>query len=284
MAKSKGGYSWFKEKILKRYFVRFHMSLILVATIASGLSIDKLLLAVGLTSMTWRYPVAVLLAYLVFLLLVRIWVWWVTGIQIKLAIDLFNSGDTVETGLDVGSDMLSGGSEAGEGFVGFSGGSSGGGGASDTFASSLLAETPPSVSPVSSGGGGGSSSGGSWFSSFDIDLDLGDAWWIVLLLAILVIVICGAGGYLIWIAPEILPEVALEVALAGGLMGATKRLEERGWVGGLVRSTCIPLLLVLLAAGTVGFFIQASCPSATRVMEALACPETPAAGGATAGK
>lgn len=271
MGKSKGRYGWFKEKILKRYFVRFHMSLILFATIASGVSIGKLLLMIGVTSMAWRYPISVLLAYGVFLLLVRIWVWWVTGIQIQLA-----SGhlDGVDTAVDLGLDLPGGSGGGGGRFAGFGGGSSGGGGASDTFASSLVSDVP-----VAGGsGGGGSSGGGGWFSNFDLDLDLGDAWWIVLLLAILVLIICGAGGYLVWMAPEILPEVALEVALAGGLAGAAKRLEERGWIGGLVRSTAIPFLVVLIGAGAVGFAIQAACPSATRVMEAMACPE------ATAGK
>lgn len=268
MGKSKGHHGWFKEKILKRYFVRFHMSLILFATVASGLSINKLLLELGFTSMMWRYPISVLLAYAVFLLLVRIWVWWVTGIQIKLAGDALGN-DSGEAAIDLGADFALGGSDAEVGFSGFGGGSSGGGGASDTFASSLASDAP-----ATSGGG----SGGGWFSGFDVDLDLGDAWWIVLLLAILILIICAAGGYLVWMAPEILPEVALEVALAGGLAGAAKRLEERGWIGGLVRSTILPFLLVILGAGAVGFAIQGSCPSATRVTEAMACPE------ATAGK
>src|SRR6185369_11552665 len=67
----------FKQRLLHGYFVRIHMSLILAAVTASGVLTSKLLLMAGVVSLRFRYPVAVLCSYLVFLGLVRIWIWYV---------------------------------------------------------------------------------------------------------------------------------------------------------------------------------------------------------------
>src|SRR5436190_10608234 len=67
-----------KRRILHDYFVRIHMGLILAAVTASGVLTSKGLLELGVHSMRFRYPVAVLGSYLAFLLLVRVWIWYVS--------------------------------------------------------------------------------------------------------------------------------------------------------------------------------------------------------------
>lgn len=67
----------FKQRILHGYFVRIHMGLILTAVTASGLLASKGMLMAGVLSLRFRYPVAILCSYLVFLGLVRIWIWYV---------------------------------------------------------------------------------------------------------------------------------------------------------------------------------------------------------------
>ncbi len=68
----------FKQRILHGYLVRFQMSLILTAVVASGVLSSKLLLMAGFHSLRLRYPIAVLVSYGVFLGLVRVWLWYVS--------------------------------------------------------------------------------------------------------------------------------------------------------------------------------------------------------------
>jgi hypothetical protein len=63
-----------KRRILKQYFVRLHMGLILAATTASGLIASKALLEAGIGSVPIRYPLAVLVAYALFLGMTRLWI------------------------------------------------------------------------------------------------------------------------------------------------------------------------------------------------------------------
>ncbi len=63
----------FLRRIRTRFLVRFHMALILVGTVLSGLLASKTLLESGVAAMVVRYPLAVLLSYLAFFLFVKIW-------------------------------------------------------------------------------------------------------------------------------------------------------------------------------------------------------------------
>src|ERR1700730_16694872 len=67
-----------KQRILHGYCVRVHMALIVTAVVVSGVLSSKLLLGSGVHSLRLRYPVAVAVSYLVFLLLIRVWIWYVT--------------------------------------------------------------------------------------------------------------------------------------------------------------------------------------------------------------
>jgi len=248
----------FKDRLLKRYFVRWHMSAILAATIASGMLFDKTFLWFGMDGMGWRYALSVLGAYGMFFLLVRMWVWYAAGVAVQISLPHLDGNDVAD-----GINMIPGGGGGGGGgnvgFTGFHGGDAGGGGASDLF------DAPTSIS---TGGGGGGGGGG-----FDLGIDLDEGIWILIVLAILVAIICGAGAYLIWMAPEILPEVALECAVGAGLV---KQLKDptAGWAGRLLWKTWIPLAIVMVAAFFAGAFIQSTCPGATHVRAALHCAVT----------
>lgn len=249
----------FKRRLARRHFVRWHMSLLLAATVASGVLVDKGLLEAGLGTMGWRYAISVAGAYGVFFLLVRMWIWKVTGIAPRVELDGDGDGlaTVAEAGVDWMPELRLGPGMGRAGFSGFQAGDAGGGGASDLFE-------------------GSSGSGGMGLPDLEMP-DLDDGWWIILILAVFVIVILLCGGYLIWLAPEILPEVALEAAIGAGLV---KSLEwrEAGWAGRLLKKTWIPLLLVMLAAYGAGYFIQALCPGARTARAAMACAATSVAG------
>ncbi|MBN9658878.1 MAG: hypothetical protein J0H49_11915 [Acidobacteria bacterium] len=260
----------FRQRVLRQYFVRFHMGLLLVATTSSGVLASKLLLMAGLTSVLVRYPLAVLIAYLIFVGLTRLWVAYVLiDVPAKK-----QPGGGWGSGLDVGNVDIPywGGSSSGGGGIGdggtsmsFGGGDSGGGGASDVWG---VADT--AVSPVSSGGGGGH---GFSFPSLDLDIDLDDGIWILALLALLVLVLFGAGGYLIYAAPQILPDIALNALLASCLTGAAKKAEAKGWLRSVFGATWIPLLLILLTTVGLAVAVHKTCPSAPKLLDALSCPD-----------
>ncbi len=63
----------FIKGFIRRHSLRLHMSLILAATICAGLLSTRLILALGLKNVMIRYPLAVVAAYLTFLLGVKLW-------------------------------------------------------------------------------------------------------------------------------------------------------------------------------------------------------------------
>lgn len=294
----------FRQRILKTYFVRFHMSLILASVVVSGVLASRLLLFLGIDAMALRYPLAVLISYGVFLSLVRIWIYWVTSAKLALDLSLLHGpGSGGSSGWGSSSSGSGGGSGGG---VKFGGGSSGGGGSTDSWGggassggaspmpmpivpgNSTVAGSMPganqaaflnssttsvktsSGSKGSTGSSSSSSSGksGSWFSDLGgID---GDDWWILLLLALLVLAILGGGGYLIYAAPHVLPEAAWQAALAGGLHRMTKQKPD--WLSCVLRSSVIPFALVLVMATILGWQAQKHCPGASRLLEVLNCP------------
>src|SRR4028118_2298444 len=118
-----------KERLLRHGLPRLQMSLILALTGASGFLSSFVLLQFGLDAMAVRYPIAVLVAYAVFLLLLQIWL-------------KFQRDDWEGEGLDLlevpfSSGGSGGGSGGGGGGCG-GGGGGGGGGARPAGASGLV--------------------------------------------------------------------------------------------------------------------------------------------------
>ena len=66
------------RRLTQRFFLRWHMVAILACVLLSGVVASALLLHLGLRSMPWRYVLAVAGSYLVFFLLIRIWLLYVS--------------------------------------------------------------------------------------------------------------------------------------------------------------------------------------------------------------
>ena len=249
----------FRQRILRQYFVRFHMGLLLTATTAAGLIASKLLLLAGLHAVLWRYPLALAFAYLTFFGLTRLWVAYVLAGG-TLSLSSVDGASLDLADLSTGSSTPSSGSS-----FSFGGGDSGGGGASSSWDSSTSASFS---SPAP-----GSSGGGSWFPSLDLDIDLDEGIWILVALAALVAVIFASGAYLIYAAPTILPDVACNALLAGCVTGAARRAEQEGWASSVWRSTRMPFLLVFCLTLALAWAVHHTCPTAATMLQALACPD-----------
>lgn len=254
----------FRQQIIHNNFVRFHMVLILSAVIASGVLASKLLLDLGIHSMRLRYALAVLGSYLVFLLLVRVWIWYVCRVHNRsLKVGNFNVGSLQVGG---GGGGGGGGSSVSEPFA-FGGGSSGGGGASDAWAD----DVPAAESPQAAAASLPSHSSGFFGGSGNFDIDLGDDWPILVLLAALVLSIVIAGGYLVYVAPNLLPEAAWQALLASSLTRVSRRVDHRDWLRSVLRASAIPFAVVLVFATGLGWMAHRHCPNAVKLHEVLFC-------------
>jgi hypothetical protein len=263
----------------QRFFVRFHLSLILGFCLAVGLLTTKGFLALGLETMHWRWPLALVAAYLAFLLCVRVWLAYV-GIGRYLDNEPSRVGDVLDvvdggSGGGSGSGGGGGGSLGGKGGgFGSGGGRFGGGGASGNFASAADGQptmSMPLVGDSGSSSGGGGSAGHSGFGKlFDGGGGGGDdGILVVLAIAALLAVIFGAGIYLVWQAPTMLAEAAFEGALAGGLVKSIRRVNDPGWVGGTVRASAVPFLLIFVCAMTIASLAERYAPEARTLVEAI---------------
>ncbi|MEI9977008.1 MAG: hypothetical protein WDO73_36120 [Ignavibacteriota bacterium] len=204
-----------------------------------------------------RYPIAVLASYAAFLLLIRIWIWYVSGRHRILDGGNSSSGGT----WDLGGGRAGG---SGRGFSGFGGGRSGGGGATSSWeGDEAVAIVPPPASASSSGhwwsGGFGGGGGGD-----------NDGWLVIVLLGALIACILGGGVYLIVAAPNILPEAAAQVFLAGTLSRVAKE-HHHNWMTGVLRSTWAPFVIVLVLAVALGWAAHRACPDAPRLIDVFHC-------------
>lgn len=238
-----------RERLLRHGLPRLQMSLILAVTGASGFLCSFVLLRLGVGLMAVRYPIAVLVAYGVFLLLLRVWL-------------NFQRDGWEGEGLDLLDVPASSGSDGGEAFLG-GGGRFGGGGASAAYeAPSPAPAVRMPVKASSSQGGGSKGSGGSSFS-----LDLDDSGFLVVL-AVLAIAVAavGAAVYLIWSAPILLAEVLVDGLIMTGLYRRLKRTDDPDhWVLGAVRRTWIPALVVVILFSFAGWLLQRAVPEARSI-------------------
>ena len=246
-----------KERVARwldaRFFVRFHMSLILGATFLAGLGATSLLLMAGVSSLPLRYVIAVCAAYLVFLALIRLWLFYV------------GADREVEVSADGIDFFYTSASEAGEALTS-GGGSFGGGGATGSWGEAVPAKA--AVSKSSSG------------FNFDLDLDF-DALLVVVLFIALIASIFVVGIYLIYTAPALLSEAAFEALLTAALLRRAKKIDRPGWVGTVWRATVWPFLLIVVLAGGLGWAAKRYCPEATRLRDVMDCPSRAAADAAS---
>jgi hypothetical protein len=245
-----------------RFFLRAHMTAILTGTILVGLATNLLLYRIHLNIFAIRYGLAVITAYAAFVGFIKVWLSYVEYCGRR------RSGGHSDDWFNC-VNFSGGGSSSGSG-VSFSGGGGkfGGGGASGGWASEGSAKAPvivappakstTSVSSKGSGGGGG------------LGDDLGELILVVLIIA-LVCAIIASFVWIVWAAPTILSEVVFNAVLAGALAHHTHRATCGEWIGGVIKKTAIPFVLVLALSVTMGWWAQHICPSALRLTDALHC-------------
>ena len=235
--------SWQRHQLFKP---RFQMTLILSLTGFAGFLTSFLLLHSGVSQMWLRYPLAILSAYVAFLLSLRLW----------LALHRSRGNYDLGVNFDLPIDGGSGGTASSSADFSFGGGGDfGGGGAGGSWGDSVS-----SSSSLPYSGGNGSSA----FDGISLDLDLQELWLLVLAVAALL------GGlvaslYIVYIAPVLLAEILVDGLLLRGLYNRVEHIERKHWLQTAVRKTLLPALLCVLFFGVAGGALQAIAPEAKSI-------------------
>lgn len=231
-----------RQHLRERGWPRLQMALIVALTGAAGFLASHLLRLAGIDAMLLRYPIAVLLAYGVFLLLMWIWIRW--------------RWDTVLDGLspDVGSGGPSPRGSAVESPWGGVGGRSGGGGASASWNESAQA-----------GGGDAGELPLTGLAEDEAGLPLLAILGIVALVASVLL----ASVWVVWSAPVLMAELLVDAAIASGLYRRMQGMHEQGWWRVCVTHTIWPLLGLLLFFVVLGWLAQELAPDATHLLQVI---------------
>ena len=258
------GGKWTREKVkrylVQRFYTRFHMSLILASSALAAMLANWLMLHGGVHAMWLRYPLAVSIAYLVFLAGVRLWLQYM---------GLMRSSDTQSSlveNLDVPDISLGGGGAKVElpEALPRGGGQFGGGGAHGSWTEA----NPARAFAATSRTGDSPSAGiGAELGNF-ADLD-GEGLVLLLLALLLIASLFLLSGYVIWFAPDILGEAAIGALLAGGLAKPAKRQDNDGWVAGVVKKTWWPFAIVLVLSLAFAAYAATHYPEAKTFRQAV---------------
>lgn len=234
----------FKRLMETKIAVRWHMSLICLVTVASGILVSKGILWLQIAEPMIRYVISVLISYGVFFVLIY---WW---LRIHFGNRRKETGDSTLDALDVADAMDAGarlGHDSASVWQGEGGGFSGGGASSSWGPSNESA-----IESVSESAG--------LKSAEALDFDEGA---VIVLIVTVLAAIFGSAGYLIYQAPEILFEAAFEVILAAGLVKQAKKMESEGWYYSIFKRTWWICAIVLIVAFAFGLVIQRQCPEAS---------------------
>ena len=231
-----------KRRLLRKGLPRLQMSLIMLLTGLGGFLASFSLLHLGLGWMWLRSPIAILFAYSLFLLLLRLWLSFQRP-QNRISLDFDPASIEIEY---LPSPRVS------DAFS-FSGGGGDAGGAGGGVSWGESASSS-SVSSASSN------------SSFLDHIDLEEGWLII----VAIVAILGgllAALYVIYVAPALLAEILVDGVLVTGLYSQLKKVEQRHWLRAAVRRTLLPAILATILFTVAGYAMQKAVPAAHSIGE-----------------
>ena len=197
-----------------------------------------------MASPVFRYPLTVVITYLWFMLITRLYV------KYLLESHSSKSGDWSDglTDIEMAAD-LHGVPSIGGNFPKWLGGGGkfSGGGSSGSWGDSV-------------GGSVGDAIGEA--ASEDVGAIV-----VVALVAIIGVIIFGSGTYFIWNSPEIIGEGLLQLIMVRGVNRNLKRFPETEWAAHIFKKTVWPVVLVLVFSLALGVAMNKRCPQAESLGE-----------------
>ena len=255
---------------------RLVMSLMLASTVGCGFLASVMLHRAGMGAPLWRYPLAVLAAWAVFLGLVSVWVWWqrranalaekdetAPGVQQRKS----SNGTDWTGGIGLGNSGGAGG--RGGSRWGGGGGRFGGAGASDSFAEAPVQGFASGLASgsVSIGASGSSGSkGGGW----DLDFDGDDMGFVVMLIGVIVVTsaVFGVAFYAVYSAPTFFAELLIDGGVGTWLYKRADVAHRPDWLTTAMRRSVWPVVIVLLLFVALALVMQRVAPGATTLGQA----------------
>jgi hypothetical protein len=255
----------FKKHLGRRYSLRLHMVLILLATALSGVLFSKVLLFFGVLDFRIRYPLAVVFAYLVFFGCIRLWLSCISSTKESKA----SGSDWVVDFIPSPSSGGGGGKEI-PSFHG-GGGRFAGAGASASFESPDETLVKGAILADSQQTSGDSASKAVGEVLGDAAGALGDDNIIVavIVLVVLVATILTSSAVLLYGAPDILSEAAFEGLLAVSLIKRARVISETAWAGSVLKTTWKPFAVILVVAFLSGAVLHSFFPHAVKLTDIL---------------
>lgn len=228
-----------ERRLSRESMPRLQMSVILILTGLIGFLASVALLHLNVSQMWIRYPIAIAVAYGVFLMFLRVWLWF-HGRESNCDLDY----------VDLPLELIDGeGLSSGESVHFGGGGHFCGGGAGGSWGESVARSASSTGNSASSG------------FSFDLDLDLDGLVFLIIagvaLIGALIPVL-----YVIYIAPVFLAEILIDGVLLVGLYKRVKKVDHRHWLRAAVRRTVIPASLGAALFSIAGFALQKAVPVA----------------------
>lgn len=237
----------FLKELTDKFFLRFHMSLILSLVVMSGFFSSKALYYLGVTNLTLRYTLSFLISYACFFLFVRIWLWYI-----------FSTRKDKEESSDFWPDFdfwfFSSGKSKSPSWTGKGGGASGGGASSNFGEKAAMVGETKMGAIVAVPNNSSSDSSGISLPSIDLELDEGAPLIVALLvIGVILVAICSL-LFLVFNAPVVLGEVAFQLALSIGIIkSADRKAHPFEWLSTSFQKTWYFALgiLVLIVATTL---------------------------------
>lgn len=237
----------YKRQLERDSFPRLQMGLIVAVTGGVGLLMSFLLLQSGMGSMAVRYPFALAVSYVAFLLL--LWAW------LRAKEGDFNDIPDFSNAMP----NLSGSGDSAP-FQSGGGGDFGGGGASGSF------DGPTSHSFVEIDESSSNSSGDSLGSAGDIDI--GDAA-IPILAIVFALGMAVASLYVVYVAPTLFAELLVDGVLSYTLYRHLHKVETHFWLSTAFKRTVIPFILTAVFLAILGAAMAHYAPGARSIGEVI---------------
>jgi hypothetical protein len=224
-----------RRRLLREGWPRLQMLLLVMLTGGAGFLAAWGLLQAGVLRMAVRYPLAVVAAYGVFLVL--LWLWLRTRAE-DWDLPDFDGGSGRRGDA---SDWQGGGGHGGGGGASASWDDAGSGGALDAV-----------TAPVGDALGAAAEA-----EEFALPLA------VVLVALAVVAVLLMSSLFLVWSAPVLFAELLVDGVLAAGLYRRLRRASGPHWLETAVRRTWLPFVLTGVLAALVGWGLGAYAPGAT---------------------
>jgi hypothetical protein len=239
------------------YWPRWSAFCIACGTAFTGVFFSAILWRFGLEEMTWRYPIAALLSYLVLLGLLRCWSRrdWGDGSGLDLPTPSSSSPNGSGTSSSCPVDCSGGG------------GDFAGAGASDSFDL-----TTTSLRAVDAGSTVGEALG----SGLEVTASAEEGAVVAIPLFLMFALLLLFGGFafgllsLIWNAPTLLAYLMLDAGTAGMLAVYTRPSQRESWLSTAFWQTFPKFLCLVLVLMVVGFGLELFDPTAITLFDVLA--------------